>query len=129
MNRAFIPVLLLLAACAPLQGEWEGEVRCDGEELEVFVQMEWNGRYYEGDGALNCAPYWGDDCVQEFLLDVRPEDGPFAGELDVDVDDCRAVTADGTVDLGCNSPEDVEWDGGDRIEGDWADCELRLDRR
>ena len=131
MNRALLalsPLLIGLPGCAPLVGGWEGEVRCNGESLDVLIDLEWDGREYVGDGALNCGPYWGAACVQKFEVHVQPEEGPFAGDLDVDVDDCHAETADGTMDLGCDNPDDVEWDGGDHIEGEWSGCELELDR-
>lgn len=120
---------VFLAACTPLAGEWEGEVTCDGESLEVYVDLEWTGRTYEGDGAINCTPYWGAACVQKFEVQVEPDDGPFAGDLDVDLDDCRAETADGEAELGCDNPDDVEWDGADTIEGEWSGCDLELERR
>lgn len=128
MNRIVCSLLLLATACTPLQGAWEGEVNCDGEELEVVIDLEWDGDAYVGEGALNCTAYWGAPCVQKFEVNVDPDQGPFAGELDVDIDDCRAETEDGEVNLGCSSPDDVEWDGGDSIEGDWSECEFELER-
>lgn len=127
MKRALL--LFFVSACTPLTGEWEGEVTCDGESLDVWVDLEWTGRRYEGEGALDCTAYWGASCVQKFDVQVDPDEGPFAGDLDVELDECRAQTADGSADLGCDDPDDVEWDGADVIEGDWSGCELELERR
>lgn len=121
-------MLLLLLACTPLVGDWSGEVDCDGFAMDIEVSLDWTGKEYEGEGTLDCTDYYGSECEQTFDVQVRPESAFGEQELDVDVDDCEIDAGGQSGEVGCDNPDDVEWDGANTITGDWAGCDAELER-
>lgn len=121
-------LFLFLFACTPLTGEWTGEVDCGEYAMDVSIEIEWTGAEYEGDGKLDCTDYAGSDCEQTFDIQIEPEGPVGEQELDVDLDDCHADVGGFESDVGCDNPDDVDWDGGDTITGEWAQCEFELER-
>lgn len=121
--------LTMLIGCTPLEGDWEGEVDCGDYAMNVTLTLAWGGQRYEGEGVLDCTDAYGADCTQTFDLQVDAERSLNGGrELDVDVDDCRAELDGYSSQVSCDNPDDVEWDGGDRIDGEWGDCDVDLFR-
>lgn len=121
-------LLILLSACTPLVGDWSGEVECDNYAMDVEMTLEWTGKRYEGDGVLDCTDAVGFECEQTFDLQVDAEGFMGEQDLDVDIDNCRYETAIGDDDVACDNPDDVVWDGGVTIVGDWGDCEFEVER-
>lgn len=123
-------LMLLLAACHPLNGEWEGEIDCGDYGLNTEVTLEWTGSRYEGSGTIDCTDAWNMPCEQLFDLQVDAERRSHGDrDLDVDVDDCSATLDGDYQELACDNPSDVEWDGADRIDGEWGGCDVDLFRR
>lgn len=117
-------MLFLLIACAPLSGTWEGEADCDGTLLPIEVWLEPVDGRHEGWGSLDCTPYYGEDCLQSFDIEAELDER----DIDVDIDNCVVHTFDGRTTVGCDEPDDLEWDGADAIEGEWGGCEVELER-
>lgn len=120
--------LLLSVACTPLAGTWEGDADCSGFNLPVHVELEPEGDHYVGWGSIDCSVLYGEECMQSFDIDLEQEDGPGDDDLSVDLDDCELHTLDGVEAVSCDDPTDMEWDGADAIEGDWAGCDVELER-
>ena len=120
--------LFFITACTPLNGDWSGEVDCGDYAMDVELSVEWTGDQYEGDGQLDCTDYYGSECEQTFDIQIDAE-GPFGEQdLDVDLDDCEATLSGFSSQVGCDNPDDVEWDGADTIDGDWSSCTFELER-
>lgn len=119
---------LMLVGCYPLAGVWEGEAECYGFDLDIQVTLEPADGVYAGSGSLDCSKTWGSDCEQTFDLELEPESWRGEQDLEVDLDDCQLHTDDGTEDVSCDDPDDLEWDGADRIEGEWSGCDIELER-
>lgn len=121
-------LILILLACAPLVGDWTGEVDCGDYSMDVEVNLEWLGDGYEGEGKLDCTDYYGSECEQQFDIEVDST-GPFGEqELDVDLDDCEYDLGGFSSPVACDNPDDLEWDGGNTISGEWSSCDVELER-
>lgn len=122
-------LILLLAACTPLVGDWEGTLDCGTYEAPISVSLEFEGGEYVGDGELDCSDTLGGGCQETFEIHIQSI-GPFGEQdLDVDLDDCEASWGGYTSEVDCDDADDLSWDGADEIEGDWGDCDVDLDRQ
>lgn len=121
-------ILWLFLACASLGGDWAGEVDCGSYAMDVELSLAWTEGLHQGEGELDCTDAYGMDCTQRFEIEVETGSRHGAQELEVDLDDCFAETATYTGAVDCDNPDDIEWDGGDRIDGDWVGCEVELER-
>lgn len=96
--------------------------------MDVDINLEWVGDGYEGEGTLDCSDAYGGPCEQVFDIQVDPT-GPFGEqELDIDLDDCEYEVDGFSSSVGCDNPDDVEWDGGNTIVGEWSTCDVELSR-
>ncbi len=94
--------------------------------MDVEITLEPSDRGYAGTGTLDCTDAVGSDCEQSFEIDVRPESTFGEQDLDVDLDECEMDAGFLSGEIGCGNPDDVWWDGGDLIEGEWGDCDVEL---
>jgi hypothetical protein len=117
-------MFLFLLACTPLSGNWSGEVDCGDYAMDLSLSLEAAQGDYEGEGLLDCTDYYGADCAQTFNVEVETD----GRDLDVDLDDCYYYVEGYESQVGCDNPDDVEWNGGREIDGEWADCDVELER-
>lgn len=121
-------LLLLLLACAPLVGTWEGDAECSGYNFPLTVELDAFGDHYEGWGSLDCSSAYGSDCFETFDIDAELESGGHDRDIEVDLDNCALRTWGETEFVSCDDPTGLEWSPGDGIRGDWSGCDVELER-
>jgi hypothetical protein len=121
-------LITLLLACNPLVGDWSGELDCGSAEGDIAISLDFRDGAYVGDGELDCEWAYGGVCEERFEVNIDPV-GPFGEQpIAVDLDDCEITLWGITSDIDCDDQDDLVWDGADTISGEWADCDVELER-
>lgn len=122
-------IALLLLACSSLSGTWSGDVDCGSFGMSAEIQLERDGDSWTGTGTMDCTDYVGVDCLQTYDVEVQKDErdkGDWV--LDVNNSDCVIEIQGSRDQAACTDPDEVLWDGGDSITGEWDVCDFELQR-
>ncbi len=138
--RPFLPVLCLAAvACGytNLEGEYEGEVACDGGAVDVDLEVEETGTAFY-DATMQIWPITLNGTPTAFDLEFGIEQMAPKGGQTLEIDDavCVAFTENGArSQLDCSGFSELGFDGENTISADISnflatglDCTLTVAR-
>lgn len=144
MNTRFPRITPLLAvvlatACSytNLEGDYEGEVECDGGSVGAAMEVEESGTAYYS-ALLNINPITLDGVPTSFVVEFDIEQTAANGGQTLNADDaaCTGVTdAGATSTIDCSGFSELGFDGENTISADISnflgtglDCALTLER-
>ena len=132
-------VFLFTGCTTTLDGNWDGEMDCGSwgdVDLEIDLDKKTN-QVYDGDGEITGMYLDNDPATLTFDLDITKLNLSGAQELDLELDNCEFdVVGYESIDVDCDEPEKVEWDGENVITGeiedflgmDGVDCDFEIER-